>query len=1398
MRDQNVYSITKRYHTRSRGKEEAREKEKDKNAKQSAQKEENRVTLTKDPKNDKGQHKRITFKRVSWDKALTNEERTQGGQQRMKEKEEQKGEHTMKRKRDESEEARNKNRRIEMDNSGETMHIRRNEHTPTWVEAKGRKRRERGTLTLSQPQAYEEYTKIYVDTMASVSVVTNNVEMTNIQKVNEGVVVANSELMTLKERGIIMGKVKTIEGESIGVKLDTFRSDKVPTNLGSLNDLKEVANSIYINLNEIRKKRGVIIQYEKANCVWQKSHIVLKNGVKVQIHFEPDGNGPHVRLYKDKQKEGNDESAPINRESQETENDVQQSKKSKETSAHKEHEKNDKNEKQASKPNTQKGKQRGDMQVRTTQKYRSLRTIPLLRNVKGAIYPSKLNKKSQKPEPEEKSEKGRLYADKHKNLTWDELHKMTGHPSTNIMKIIAKDIAMSRENMKSKDPCEICAQYEKRKGHNGKIPRGKQPNEIVYMDIKIKNNYGKGKNGYMGHVTMVDSYTHVVYTYAIKTKNQAIDAVKNWVAEKGKIGMLKPDSESVLCKGAMKDASDEMGIDMNPTTPHCQETNIAERYHQMIWLKVNKMIEGSTLPEAFWPYALKQAEILHNNLPCNIEGEITTPNLKWGMDPIEIITLVEFGEKVLWMAEPRDPDKTKGWRIAWYLQISKNGHAIYDNESQQVRIVRHVKIAKQNKEQHNTQEGNLKMNRNKIDEAVDKVNSIDNDMGEIEKVSEKYIEKMPKEKVQQEMPNTTNRLCSIYLPENWYEEEVQRELNEQNMNVTKEKVFIPEATKQALKSHGLEIADDINKEWFPKGINIDVEKLVKYVHTSHKHGVFSMQNEKYKPRNQKERDLIENVNKGKTKVCTPRQARMTKFGHLVIPAMETEIEMFEERGLYKKVLIEKVPKDAEKLRFFWIIEMKWDTKSGTFIKVKGRCLANGKHATYDVESYAPTVDASRLRVLLAVAAAMSWCTFEIDITGAYTHAKHEQQTYMYPPVIPGRENDTKYMWKLIKNIYGLKQGARAFYEWLREQMESMGFVTSVYDDAIFIGDSSIWKQKIIVAFHVDDGRIVCETEKVFEEFMNKVKERQITCKQEGLNNQVHAGLEIIQNKKKSIGIFQTKYNENLVEKFTGEEIGSIFQSKPKAPPCKKEIVYAMKGTKQEKIEKTLEYRQATGALLWKAISTSPHLAYYAHYYSRYNNAPTVGLYKDVIQTIQYGRKSVDEGITYPYTGGEIEITASVDSSWSDCENSKRSTYGYVAMINGAPVVWGVKRSQGPMRSSAAAELHGLSKATPNILMVKNFVKELGVMTSEPIKIQQDNTACAAIALKPSVSPMDRHQAIAHEYVRYLLRIREITIEQTKSAQMIADGLTKALGTATYEKFKQMINISDKNEFEQMN
>ena len=663
------------------------------------------------------------------------------------------------------------------------------------------------------------------------------------------------------------------------------------------------------------------------------------------------------------------------------------------------------------------------------------------------------------------------------------------------------------------------------------------------------------------------------------------------------------------------------------------------------------------------------------------------------------------------------------------------------------------------------------------------------------------------------------------------EEDLNKEIESQ-YKAEGTRIEIAPETQEALRARGLEL--EAEQEWFNKAtLDIDIDKLDEYLAEDSSHNVVGhiedtqedpinkVLQSKQLPEEIKDQIIgaiitkeghtrtlqqrVDDINKGLENVCTPKVALASKYGSLVQDAMQKEREAFETLQLYDTVPIKQVPKEAVKLKMFWIIEVKKCPNTGQFIRLKARAVVDGSKQPDDIVTYAPCVDTSRLRIIAAMAAAKGYHTGQLDISNAYPNASHNDNYYIYPPPsIGAMKSQIKTMWRLKKNIYGLRQGAREFYKYLDKLMHILGFMRSIHDEAIYIGKDNYWPQQIIVCWHVDDARIFAKRKQDMETFREHLQSQGLKIKEVSQN--AHAGLDILRANDGSIGIFQTQYTQKIVSKFDEKQgTNSRWTHPPNTPATNQVKDPPPQNSDEAEYMKDKPYRQATGALLWKVINTAPQLSFHSHYFSRFNANPSEEAYEGVIKTIQYlgkeyrKKKGQEKGIVYRrQEDGQIRITASADSSWNDCRITSRSTYGYCIMLNGSPVIWTTKRSPTHMRSSAHAEYHALTKCTEDIMMTKNFLGELGYSVQSPVPVQQDNTACVAIALRPSASATDRHHAVGHHYVRKMLSGKHICLVQTKSEDMLADGFTKFLQKSKFNTFESRLKLCTRGSMEWLN
>ncbi len=206
--------------------------------------------------------------------------------------------------------------------------------------------------------------------------------------------------------------------------------------------------------------------------------------------------------------------------------------------------------------------------------------------------------------------------------------------------------------------------------------------------------------------------------------------------------------------------------------------------------------------------------------------------------------------------------------------------------------------------------------------------------------------------------------------------------------------------------------------------------------------------------------------------------------------------------------------------------------------------------------------------------------------------------------------------------------------------------------------------------------------------------------------------------------------------------------------------------------------------------------------------------------------SKHRGITY---GGQEKLLVEgySDSDWAGDLGSRKSTSGFIFMLNGGPVSWCSKRQPTVALSSTEAEYIALTLAAKEATWIRLLLTELGLLQPDQqhalIKVSERNTSVRQIhqeldigrggedesggASKPIVIPLKgdnqglialahnpvfqsrtKHIDIQHHYSRDEVTAQKIQLSYISTDDMIADGLTKALTHVKFHRFIEQMNM----------
>jgi hypothetical protein len=205
-------------------------------------------------------------------------------------------------------------------------------------------------------------------------------------------------------------------------------------------------------------------------------------------------------------------------------------------------------------------------------------------------------------------------------------------------------------------------------------------------------------------------------------------------------------------------------------------------------------------------------------------------------------------------------------------------------------------------------------------------------------------------------------------------------------------------------------------------------------------------------------------------------------------AIKVELNNLKDTSTYQ--LVERPP-NANIVDSRLVLHIKKNS-AGEIKKYKARLVAKGFSQIYGVdyyETYAPVARLASFRLLLALAARNNWPVDTFDFDSAYlnTYLKEDEIIYLEQPKGYETKDCKSWVWKLRKTLYGLKQGARNWYEALRQALTELGFTRTKANHGVFYKE--IGKDFIILAVHVDNCMVTGSSKLKIEKFKKEMNGR---------------------------------------------------------------------------------------------------------------------------------------------------------------------------------------------------------------------------------------------------------------------------------------------------------------------
>jgi len=536
------------------------------------------------------------------------------------------------------------------------------------------------------------------------------------------------------------------------------------------------------------------------------------------------------------------------------------------------------------------------------------------------------------------------------------------------------------------------------------------------------------------------------------------------------------------------------------------------------------------------------------------------------------------------------------------------------------------------------------------------------------------------------------------------------------------------------------------------------------------------------------------------------EAMASKLADKWVSAFEAERDAIRQRKTFTPFPRAQVPKGQRILTSRTLFKIKYN-EAGEVIRHKARLVVRGflqQHGIDFTDTYAPTIRYVSLRIVQAIATALSYRVNQIDISNAFLYGTIKEPVFMEQP--EGMEDEkyprSLYVFKLEKALYGLKQSP---LEWNNEISNfltgELGFIACISDPCVMRKRSrsggiiilTIYVDDITFAFPVKDQ---CECDAL----VLKLSERyQLTSKPElshllGMRIQREVEGEFPVNMKIDLAAhIERLYARARCNEIPGINVPMRENSRVEIKDCPTDDQQRDTINRERNIKGFSDFRQVTGSLMYISLACRPDISFVANQLALVAHNPGSRHWDIAHKALQYLKNTSEFGLIMnrlePVFQGPIEdyqpqITAYFDSDFANCRETRRSVTGFIIFIDGNVASWCTRRQNCVTTSTTEAEFVALATCLKEVMWTESLVSEIigHKLTRVPILLG-DNEATLKCAEKGIAETKLRHVGTSYHFVSEKKRKKEIELRYVRSTGNIADMFTKAVTKYALESLK---------------
>jgi hypothetical protein len=351
-----------------------------------------------------------------------------------------------------------------------------------------------------------------------------------------------------------------------------------------------------------------------------------------------------------------------------------------------------------------------------------------------------------------------------------------------------------------------------------------------------------------------------------------------------------------------------------------------------------------------------------------------------------------------------------------------------------------------------------------------------------------------------------------------------------------------------------------------------------------------------------------------------------------------------------------------------------------------------------------------------------------------------------------------HVYKLSKELYGLKQASRAWYECMRDFLITNGFKVGKADPTLFT--KNIAKDLFICQIYVDDIIFGSTNKSSCEEFSRiMIQKFKMTLMGE---LKYFLGFQIEQLQ---VGTFfsQTKYIQDILKKF------GMKNEKPIKTPMGTNGHLDLDPGGNSIDQKV--YRSMIGPLLYLCASR-PDIMLSICMCARFQANPKEVHLRALKRIMRYLFYTPKFGLWCP-KGSTFDLIGYSDANYTRCKIDRKSTSGTYQFLGRSLVSWASKKQKSVALSTTEAEYIVVGHCCPQLLWMRQTLRDYGYKLSK-VPLLCDNESIIRMADNPVEHNRTNHIDIRYHFWRDHQQKRDIEIAYVSTHNQLTDIFTKPL------------------------